>query len=91
MANDFVKSNISHTLDVKSFIPFHRTTTIRITKGIPTEFTVEEIKEQARTREGFPIQDVYRFKRKIVQSDGKYEWLLRKTVKIAFQSQSLPE
>ena len=91
MANAFVKSNISQTLEVKSFIPFHRTATIGIAKGIPTEFTDEEIKKQASTREGFPIRDVYRFKRKIVQSDGKHEWLPTQTVKITFHSQTLPE
>ena len=65
--------------------------TIGIAKGIPTDFTEEKIKQQARTREGFPIHDIYGFKSKITKTNGIYAWIPTQMVKLTFQSQSLPD
>ena len=91
MANQFLESKITTELGVKAHIPFHRTSIVGVAKGIPTEFTNEEIKTFATTQEGFPITNIHRFNRKVVSADGTTEWLPTQTIKITFQGQRLPE
>ena len=69
MANQFLDSKISTDLGVKAHIPFHRTSIVGVAKWILTEFTNDEIRNFAKTVEGFPISNIHRFNRKVVSTD----------------------
>ena len=90
-ANRFIQSNISDKLNAKAFIPYHRTSITGIAKGIPVEFSDEEIIQNVKTRENYPIVDIYRFKRKITKEDNTIDWVPTQTLKITFHSQFLPD
>ena len=90
-ANKFVKSNFSEQLNSNAFIPFHRTSIVGIAKGIPIDFSEEEILQHIKTRENYPVADVYRFKRRVIKEDGMIEWVPTQTLKLTFLSQFLPD
>lgn len=89
-ANSFLQADVCTRLHLRAFIPFERTSVIGIARGIPIEFSDEEILTQGKTAEGFPVKELYRFKRRVSAEDGTSSLVPTQTVKFIFHAQVLP-
>ena len=54
-------------------------------------YSEEELLQHIKTRENYPVADVYRFKRRVIKEDGMTEWVPTQTLKLTFLSQFLPD
>ena len=90
-ANNFVHSDIGVKYNIKIYIPSHHTQVIGIIRGMDTELSVDEIKEQLRTEENYEILHVYRFHRKYYSEAGEIQYLPTQTIKVTFKAQHLPK
>lgn len=89
-ANKFIASDICEQHNVEAFIPFSRTHSIGIIRGVFPEFTTEEILHHIRTDSNAAVINVYRFNRRTLNEDGHIEYLPTQTCKITVKSPVLP-
>jgi len=68
-ANDFIESQALVTANYKAFVPSYNVTRVGIVRGVPSEWTDEEIKENVTVPVGCgSILKVRRIKRKIIEN-----------------------
>lgn len=90
-ANDFLNSETLITHNFKAFIPSFSVTRMGIIRGVPVDWSDEEIKENITVPIGCgPILKVRRLRRKI-NIEGKVELKVTETVVITFDGQILPK
>jgi hypothetical protein len=91
-ANNFLLSNTITNKRYKAFIPSFNVTRVGIVKGIPTEWTPDDIQNFVKVPTGCgPIIKSRRlnFKKNNYQ-DGTYTWVPSETVILTFDGQVLP-
>lgn len=89
-ANSFKDNDILTSNGYKSFIPSFSVTKMGLVRGIPSEWTPEEILESIKVPDqSCPILKARRLNYRTVV-DGKIEWKPSQTVVLTFDGQSLP-
>ena len=89
-ANLFINSDICTKHNLQAFIPYSRTHSVGIIRGVSTDLSPEEIQMQIRTDNSVPVTNVYRFNRRTITEQGTIEYIPTQTCKITFKSNLLP-
>lgn len=89
-ANDFINHHIFRNSQYKVYIPSHNITRMGIVKGIPLDWSHEEILDSVKTPPGTgKILRTRRLNRKATNKDGS-TWVPTQTVVFTFDGQILP-
>lgn len=90
-ANLFINSNCLNTCNLKAFIPSFNVTRMGLIRGVPAEWSEEEIKNNISVPIG--CGEVIKIRRLNFKSivDGKITWKPSQTVVLTFDGQILPK
>lgn len=90
-ANSFISNSVLETANYKAFVPSFSVTRMGIVRGVPAEWSDEEVKENISVPIGCgPILKIRRLKRKIT-INGHTELKTTESVVLTFDGQVLPK
>lgn len=90
-ANDFIESDLLKSANYKAFIPSFSVTRIGIVRGVPSDLSEDEVRENISVPVGCgPILKVRRINRKI-SVNGTTEFKATESVILTFDGQVLPK